>query len=107
MNPQDKADMGLFWDVWDRIEHDYYDAEEFTSEMGSQGAIRGLVDALGDPFSAYMDAEETKAFETSLEGELQGIGAEMMMKDGALTVVSPSKTLLHNARVCFLEISSR
>jgi carboxyl-terminal processing protease len=53
------------------------------------GAIRGLVDALDDPYTTFMDAEENKGFRQFLSGDLQGIGAELVLKDGRVIVVTP------------------
>ncbi|WP_142505580.1 S41 family peptidase [Melghirimyces algeriensis] len=55
------------------------------------GAIRGMVESLEDPYSAYMDQETAKQFHSSLESSFQGIGAEVTMKKGRVTIVSPFK----------------
>lgn len=55
------------------------------------GAIQGMVDSLGDPYSAYMDPSTAKQFESNLESSFQGIGAEVTMKNGKVTIVSPFK----------------
>lgn len=55
------------------------------------GAIQGMVDSLGDPYSVYMDPSTAKQFESNLESSFQGIGAEVTMKNGKVTIVSPFK----------------
>jgi carboxyl-terminal processing protease len=55
------------------------------------GAIRGMVESLDDPYSAYMDKDMAKQFHSSLESSFQGIGAEVTMKNGRVTIVSPFK----------------
>ncbi len=55
------------------------------------GAIRGMVEALGDPYSSYMDEKAAKEFNSSFESSFQGIGAEVTMRDGRVTVVAPIK----------------
>lgn len=55
------------------------------------GAIHGMLGALSDPYSAYMDKEEAKQFQETLNSSFQGIGAEVSMIDGKVTVVSPIK----------------
>lgn len=84
-------DLDLFWDVYSKVEGKYYDADTVTRTDLEYGAVRGLVDALGDPYSGFMDPDESEAFETSLNGELEGIGAELTVRDGKLVVVSPLK----------------
>lgn len=54
------------------------------------GASRGLVEAAGDPHTAYMDPDETKEFEKSLSGNIGGgIGAEIGLRNGKPTIIKP------------------
>ncbi|MGI6126330.1 MAG: S41 family peptidase [Planifilum sp.] len=55
------------------------------------GAISGMVEALDDPYSVYMDQETAKQFHSALESSFEGIGAEVTMKNGRVTIVSPFK----------------
>lgn len=55
------------------------------------GAIKGMVESLGDPYSAYMDPKTASQFKEGLESSLTGIGAEVTVKKGRLTIVSPIK----------------
>lgn len=87
----EQVDMDLFWYVWSLIEDDYIDIEEVDSNEEVYGAITGLVEALDDPFSYFMTPDETQQFASSLNGDLEGIGAELTERDGKLIVVSPLK----------------
>jgi carboxyl-terminal processing protease len=62
-----------------------------TDQQLIDGAIRGMVEALGDPYSEYMDPEEAKQFLSDLESSFTGIGAEVTIKNGRLTIISPIK----------------
>lgn len=55
------------------------------------GAVRGLVEAVGDPYTSFMPPKENKEFRQSLNGSLQGIGAELTMKEDDIVVVAPLK----------------
>ncbi|WP_027416316.1 S41 family peptidase [Aneurinibacillus terranovensis] len=55
------------------------------------GAVEGMVKALDDPFSTYMSKKEATDFRSSLESSFQGIGAEVALKNGKITIVSPYK----------------
>lgn len=55
------------------------------------GAIDGMMGALEDPYSVYMDPEETNQFSEHIESVFSGIGAEVSMRDGKVTIVSPIK----------------
>ncbi|MGD6831698.1 S41 family peptidase [Sutcliffiella halmapala] len=65
--------------------------EEVESEKLIQGAIQGMVDTLEDPYSVYMDKETADQFNQSLESSFEGIGAEVGMQNGKVTIVSPFK----------------
>jgi carboxyl-terminal processing protease len=55
------------------------------------GAINGMVASLGDPYSVYMSKEEAQSFSSNVEGSFSGIGAEVTLEEGRVTVVSPIK----------------
>jgi carboxyl-terminal processing protease len=55
------------------------------------GAINGMLNALDDPFTAYMDEKEAKQFSDTISSSFQGIGAEVSLEEGKVTVISPIK----------------
>lgn len=63
--------------------------EQPDMEKLRQGAIKGMVEALNDPYTVYVPAEERKAFTKQLTGEYVGIGAQVNVQDGWLTIVTP------------------
>lgn len=50
------------------------------------GAKHGLVDAVGDPYTVFLNAEEASALDSDLNGTFEGIGAELGKVNGILTV---------------------
>lgn len=82
-------DMELFWTVWNELKDKYIDIDTVKDENMAYGAIKGMVKALDDPFTVFMTPEESKQFNDSLEGKLEGIGAELTVKDKNLVIVSP------------------
>ncbi len=54
-----------------------------------EGAIKGMVEALNDPYTVYVPASEKTSFNKDLTGEYVGIGATVNGQDGWLTIVSP------------------
>ncbi len=68
---------------------DYVNKEALDPEELTQGAIEGLLEALGDPYTYYLDVETYELALSGLEGSFEGIGAFVTMEDGELTVVSP------------------
>lgn len=71
------------------IEHNYL--TEVEKEKIVNGAINGMVAALGDPFTVYMDEEQVKQFNENMSSSFQGIGAEVTSRDGKIVIVSPIK----------------
>lgn len=53
------------------------------------GAMRGMIEALGDPNSFYIPPSESREFTKDLTGEYVGIGVSVVVRDSWLTVVSP------------------
>ncbi len=85
------ASLSLFWDVWNSLEKSYVETDKLNTQNQIYGAIAGMVNSLGDPYTVFMTPEETNSFHQSLGGELEGIGAELTVKDGLLMVISPLK----------------
>lgn len=82
-------DYGKVREVWDVIEQSYLRKNELDFNQIKYGLAKGLVNALGDQHSAFLDPKEAEVFLTSLNGELQGIGAELKLDDGAVMIVTP------------------
>lgn len=56
------------------INAEYLYTDEMSEETLNESAIKGYVEGLGDPYSVYYDAEETKSLYESTQGEFGGIG---------------------------------
>ena len=78
-------DFRLFWDTWRLLEEKYPTKPDETKMY--YGAISGMVNSLGDPYTVFMDPEETKKFSEGLTGTFEGIGAPVGIKKGVLTIV--------------------
>lgn len=83
------VDMRLFWKVWGELEDRYVDEKIIENESMVYGAIKGMVSALDDPYTVFMTPEESRQFNENLEGTLEGIGAELTVKDKKLIIVTP------------------
>jgi carboxyl-terminal processing protease len=77
----------LFWEAWDLIQQDYY-GDLPTEEEMTYGAIRGAVNTLGDPFTAFIEPETATINREDDSGTFEGIGAYVSMRDGRLVIVS-------------------
>jgi carboxyl-terminal processing protease len=77
-----------FWEAW-QIVHQHYVDQPVDDEKLMQGAIRGMMDALGDKHSSYMDPDIYRQANTPLQEEYEGIGAYVDTNGEYLTIVSP------------------
>lgn len=78
-----------FWRVWQLLEDHYLLPEDLkTSEM-MEGAVMGMVAAVGDPYTVYVPANFQKIANENLAGAFYGIGVQLGYKDKMLAVMSP------------------
>lgn len=72
----------MLWTVWRVLMSRYVHPEQLTTNKMVYGATRGLVASLGDPYTVFMTPQENTDFHNVLDGHLDGIGAQMQLKDG-------------------------
>lgn len=87
--PVERKEFTKLYDAYDELKEKYY--IEIDDEKVIYGAINGMFDALGDPYSDYMNKEEADKFNSGLSSSFQGIGAEIQERNGNIVVVSPIK----------------
>jgi len=78
--------LGLFADVLKRVQ-DYY-VEPVDTQKLIEGSLKGMLETL-DPHSAYLNKEQCREMQTETKGTFGGLGIEITIKDGLLTVVAP------------------
>ncbi|MFH0907059.1 MAG: S41 family peptidase [bacterium] len=83
------VDFDLFWDAWYTIENRYVDRLNLDRQKMIYGAINGLLGSLDDPYSVFMEPQESKKFLDDMSGSFEGIGAEVGIRKGILTIISP------------------
>ena len=82
-----ELDLSKFWKVYNLAKDNFVD--DINSTSATEGAIRGMVESLGDDYSMYLTKEENDSLNEELSGEFEGIGAELTDKDGQIVVVAP------------------
>ncbi len=70
-------DFNPFWNVWERLQAGYYDKSKLDQQKMLNGAIQGMVQSLGDPFTMYLPPVQNDNFKQGLAGQFSGIGAEL------------------------------
>jgi len=76
----------LFIDAMRIVEQDY--VKEVKGKDLIYGALKGMMMSL-DPYSAFLEPEIKKELQIETKGEFEGVGMEITLKDGIITVVSP------------------
>ncbi|KKW36056.1 MAG: Carboxy-processing protease [Candidatus Giovannonibacteria bacterium GW2011_GWA2_53_7] len=101
--PPEGVDMTPVWKAWQALNEKFVPASVSTStpmatttaELNQEkvwGMIGGLAASLNDPYTFFMPPSEREQFATEVQGSFEGVGMEIDVKDGILTVVSPLKS---------------
>lgn len=91
-DPEQQVDISLLWSVWRLLQQHYLTPEQLTDNTMVYGAVSGMVDSIGDPYTLFMTPKDTKSFDDAMSGTLEGIGAQLDMSNGLVTVVAPLKS---------------
>lgn len=95
-----KVDFSPFWKAWEVLDQKFVSPKKASSTLSAAtstdqekvwGAIGGLTDSFGDPYTVFFPPEESKSFETEISGNFEGVGMEIGIKDDTITVVAPLK----------------
>lgn len=85
------ANFEPFWKAWNLINEKSPFAKDVSDQSKVYGAISGLASSLDDPYTVFFPPGEAKSFEDSVNGEFEGIGLELGIKDKILTVIAALK----------------
>jgi carboxyl-terminal processing protease len=99
------VDFAPFWKAWNVINEKYVPATTTSKDTLSDqekvwGAIEGLASSLGDPYTVFFPPVQSEIFEGDVRGNFEGVGMEVGVRDGVLTVIAPLKgTPAYNAGI--------
>jgi carboxyl-terminal processing protease len=80
----------VFWQAWDIVQDNFVDQESLDEQQLTYGAIRGMVQALGDEgHTAFLTPEERERQQSDLSGSFSGIGAQLGIREQLPVIVSP------------------
>lgn len=93
--PDQSVDLADFWKAWNALNANYVVTHASstlpTTKERLYGAISGLANSYGDPYTVFFPPKESKAFNESISGSFAGVGMEIGIKDNVLTVIAPLK----------------
>ncbi len=87
--PPEQIDFSLFWQAWDTLQKRFVNQEEFNTQQMIYGAISGMVKSLEDPYTVFLDPDDTKRFIEDIKGSFEGVGMEIGIRKSQLTVIAP------------------
>ncbi len=82
------VEFKVFWEAWQLLKDKYYQ-QPIDDQTLFYGAMSGLANAFGDPYTQYFEPKGAEEFQEALSGKFSGIGAEIGPKDGRITIVAP------------------
>lgn len=89
---EEGIDLTEFWRVWNLMDDKFvFDASStpLTTEQKIEGAISGLVDSYDDPYTVFLPPVDASQFEEEISGNFSGVGMEVGIREGIVTVISP------------------
>lgn len=87
----DGVNFSLFWDAWNTLNKKYVNRNKINTQDLVYGAIRGMVNSLGDPYTVFFEPEGSKKFQEVISGAFGGVGIEIGKRNEVLTVIAPIK----------------
>ncbi|TKJ47550.1 peptidase S41 [Candidatus Aerophobetes bacterium Ae_b3a] len=81
------SELGPLIAAYRSIQNEYIEKVEPSQLM--QGAIKGMIESLEDPYSHWMNAEVYEEMKQEKEGEFGGVGIQITIEDNFLTIISP------------------
>ncbi|MCL4247585.1 MAG: S41 family peptidase [Anaerolineae bacterium] len=79
--PEAREAFRAFWQTYNLIRSDYLDRDQIDDATLVNGALDGMLNALGDDFSGYMDPATFEMMNDDLDGEITGIGVVIRTND--------------------------
>jgi carboxyl-terminal processing protease len=89
LSAADRQAFQVVWEILGQIERDYYRRDQLDRQKLAAGAARGLVEAVGDPYTRLLDGSQAERSQAELSGRFEGIGASLEERDGLVRVVAP------------------
>jgi carboxyl-terminal processing protease len=90
--PQQLRDQfGVFWDVWNLVEGEFYHRTPLDRQHMIQGAIKGMLASLNDQYTVYQEPDLAAQTNDHMQGKLGGIGTYLRIADGKAYIYKPIK----------------
>ena len=84
-----RSQFSVFWETWNLVEKEFYHRAPLDRTKMIQGAIRGMLDTLGDRYTVYQEPELAAQTQDHMQGKLGGIGTYLRITDGHVYLYKP------------------
>ncbi len=89
-SPVQGPDTNLINQAWSIVTRNYVVPSKVDPTTLNEGAVRGMVQSLNDPYSAYLSPNDYKLEQSNFQGSFEGIGAQVSLnKDNQVIIVAP------------------
>ena len=86
--PQD-VDFSLVWEAWKMVHEKFVEPEKLNTQEMIYGAISGILKAIKDPYTVFLNPSQSKNFVEDISGRFEGVGMEIGIRNDELQVISP------------------
>ena len=83
------AEFARLTEVWKLLNREQINGSALDPSVVSDGAIRGMLNALEDPYAGFLDREQYSLEREDIRGFFGGIGAEVGLRDGEISILAP------------------
>jgi carboxyl-terminal processing protease len=83
--------FAVFWEVWNLVESEFYRRAPLDRQRMIQGAIKGMLDSLGDQYSVYQEPDLAAQTQDHMQGKMAGIGTYLRIEGGKAFIYKPIK----------------
>ncbi|PIW90342.1 MAG: hypothetical protein COZ92_00975 [Candidatus Nealsonbacteria bacterium CG_4_8_14_3_um_filter_40_11] len=87
--PPEEIDFSLFWEAYHKLQEKFVNKGEIDTQKMIYGAVSGMVKSLGDPYTTFLNPEDTKRFVEDVKGSFEGVGMEIGIRKDQLQVIAP------------------
>ncbi len=85
-------DLSEFWKVWNLMEQKFVSSsstDTLSNEDKVRGAIKGLVQSYGDPYTVFFPPVDAAEFDSNIAGNFGGVGMEVAIRNQVVTIIAP------------------
>ena len=83
LSADDQRAFGVVWETLTELERDYYRRDQLDAEKLAAAAAKGMVAAVGDPYTTLTSAQQSELTAAQLRGSFEGVGLELDRGDGS------------------------